>query len=230
MTGPGAGCWALVPMKDSGRAKSRLATVLGPAERARVVALMLQDVLAALGGCDSIAGTLVVSRDAALREQARAQGAQAMAEGDGGGLRAALAAGARALAERGAGTVLVLAADLPLVAAADIEALLEAHGEAAGVSVAPDRAGRGTNALACTPPGAIAFQFGPDSCRRHLAAARAAGLPARRVERPNLALDIDTAADLQALLAGGARGAAGEWLRASPAAQRLRHGVSPAVA
>jgi len=135
MTGPGAGCWALVPMKDSGRAKSRLATVRGPAERAR------------------------------------AQGAQAMAEGDGGGLRAALAAGARALAERGAGTVLVLAADLPLVAAADIEALLEAHGEAAGVSVAPDRAGRGTNALACTPPGAIAFQFGPDSCRRHLAAA-----------------------------------------------------------
>ena len=41
--------------------------------------------------------------------------------------------------------------------------------------VVPDRHGTGTNGLLLTPPDAIAPSFGPGSCERHRALARAAG-------------------------------------------------------
>ena len=67
--------------------------------------------------------------------------------------------------------------------------------------IVPDRHGTGTNGLLLAPPDAIAPSFGPGSCERHRALARAAGV-ACRVERvPSLLLDIDTGADLDVLRA-----------------------------
>jgi 2-phospho-L-lactate guanylyltransferase len=57
----------------------------------------------------------------------------------------------------------------------------------------------------------LAPSFGPDSRRRHMADAEAAGVPAEVVEVPSLALDVDTPDDLEALqrrLAGIHGGAA----------------------
>jgi 2-phospho-L-lactate guanylyltransferase len=65
--------------------------------------------------------------------------------------------------------------------------------------IVPDRHGSGTNGLLLTPADAIPPSFGPDSCARHRALARAAGV-ACRLERPaSLLLDIDTGADLTVL-------------------------------
>ena len=63
----------------------------------------------------------------------------------------------------------------------------------------PDRHGTGTNGLLLTPPDAITPSFGPGSCERHHALARAAGLTCRLEHPPTLLLDIDTGADLAAL-------------------------------
>jgi 2-phospho-L-lactate guanylyltransferase len=65
--------------------------------------------------------------------------------------------------------------------------------------IVPDRHRIGTNALLCTPPSALAPCFGGDSFRRHLAAANNAGIGARVIEIPELALDLDCAADLDEL-------------------------------
>ena len=63
-----------------------------------------------------------------------------------------------------------------------------------GVAIAPDKTGRGTNALALRPPDALRFSFGIDSFAKHRAAAGA--LPFVVVDRPGLAFDLDTPEDL----------------------------------
>jgi 2-phospho-L-lactate guanylyltransferase len=87
--------------------------------------------------------------------------------------------------------------DLPLVRPRDIDDLLSAA-EGADVVLASDRHHRGTNALVLRPPG-IAPAFGPDSFQAHLAAARAAGLRIKEIRSPEIAFDIDNAADLDEL-------------------------------
>jgi 2-phospho-L-lactate guanylyltransferase len=99
--------------------------------------------------------------------------------------------------------LLVIHADLPLVSVDDITALIMGNG--AACTIAPDRHGTGTNALALVEPLGFDFAFGPDSFTRHCAAAKG---KARVVTRLGLGMDIDTAADLdEAICAGFTRSA-----------------------
>ncbi len=100
------------------------------------------------------------------------------------------------------GGIVVIHGDLPLVTAADIRALLSAS-ENTGCAIAPDRHGAGTNALALREvPAGFAYAFGVDSFNLHRQR-----LPAELaiVERPGLACDIDTRADLEAAIVLGFR-------------------------
>ena len=101
---------------------------------------------------------------------------------------------------------------LPALDPAELEALLASGaGRAAEVVIVPDRHGTGTNGLLLAPPDAIAPSFGPGSCERHRALARAAGVACRSSAPPSLLLDIDTGDDLAALrerLAGQSPGRA----------------------
>jgi 2-phospho-L-lactate guanylyltransferase len=71
----------------------------------------------------------------------------------------------------------------------------------AQVTVMPDRHGKGTNGLLLAPPDAIEPSFGPDSCERHVARARASGARWQVEQVGSLLLDIDTGEDLDALRA-----------------------------
>jgi len=73
---------------------------------------------------------------------------------------------------------------------------------APSVVIVPDRHGSGTNALLLAPPDAIAPAFGPESFERHRELADAAGVRCDVARPPSLLIDIDTPADLAALLAG----------------------------
>ena len=59
-----------------------------------------------------------------------------------------------------------------------------------------DGHGQGTNGLLCSPTDLLPFAFGVDSLRKHRRAAVRQGVTAREVHSPSIALDIDTAADL----------------------------------
>jgi 2-phospho-L-lactate guanylyltransferase len=72
------------------------------------------------------------------------------------------------------------------------------------VIVAPDRRGRGTNALLVSPPGLIEYEFGPLSFRQHTQGARDAGARLEVCQVASLGLDVDTPEDLEALTASGA--------------------------
>lgn len=188
------GAWVLVPVKALSGAKRRLAPALSTDQRARLQLAMLADVLAAAGEARGIAGIAVVTADPQVAEMARHRGARVIEEGASAGLNAAVAAGVAALARMGADTVVVVAADLPLAVAEDI-ALTAARATDAGVTVAvPDRARKGTNALAFPAAAPPRFAFGTDSLLAHTAGPGAIALPLA-----SLALDIDTPADLTVL-------------------------------
>ena len=184
--------FALIPVKELSQAKARLAPVLDAAGRRKLALALFRDVLAAALACPAIDGVAVVSRDGDILSIAVEAGAQGLPER--GDLNEALTSAAEKLRARGVDRLVVLAADLPLVTAEDIQAVAEAE---ADVVVVPSTDG-GTNALALRP-GAIAFQFGPKSAQRHLKAAREAGLRTLLLDLPGLGLDIDTPSDLERL-------------------------------
>ncbi|MBI4317920.1 MAG: 2-phospho-L-lactate guanylyltransferase [Chloroflexi bacterium] len=184
----------LIPMKGLNAAKSRLSPVLNPEQRARLAEEMLLNVLRSAGQCPSIERRVVVSGDQEVLSLALKQGAEVLHE-SGGGLNAALSEATVWLGGAAVDAVLILPGDLPLLRASDAESLVELAKGAKAMVVAPSRDGSGTNALLLKPPGVIPYMFGPRSFRKHLAAARAAGVPARVYRSEGVTFDVDTPGD-----------------------------------
>ena len=212
--------FALLPVKDPRRAKQRLAALLTPAEREEFARLMYRHVLAALVAARGLDRVVVVTSDAQAAAEARAAGAEVFLESDQVSHSASADAAARRAMACGARTVLLAPIDVPLVTAAEFEALVAHPG--AGVTVVPSADGTGTNALVRTPPDAIPSRFGPGSFQAHMAEARAKGIEARVASPPGLAFDVDTPEDVRELLARAPECTAAQWIRplcksASPA-------------
>ena len=199
--------WAVVPAKRLEGALQRLAPALPRPVRRELQIAMLRDVFAACAGASAPVGLLVVTSDPEVAALARElAGAAVVADHDPPrGMNGAVARGLEAVAERGAEAALVMTADLPLALPEDVDAILAAAPAAPAAVLVPSHEGTGTNAMLLHPPGAIAPRLGPGSLARHLAQARRRGVPVRRLERPRLALDIDTPRDLAALIARGDR-------------------------
>ncbi len=209
--------WALVPVKAPAHAKSRLAGALDAAERAALAAALARDSLGALAAARGLAGIALLG-DATTDSLAAAHGCTVVPEDPALDMSANLAAAALRLGGMGADAVVIVPADLPLVTAAAVEALLAALGP--GVTVVPAADG-GTNALGLVPPSDGPCCFGVDSARRHLEAARARGLAARRVELAAFARDVDTVDDVRWLCAQEAPSQARDYLLASGICARL---------
>ena len=192
---------AVVPVKDLGNAKQRLAGVLDQPQRTALFRAMLEDVLEALAGAASVARIVLVTRDAQAMALARRYGAECLVEPENRGHTAAVELAAVELAARGAEALLQVPGDIPHVTSGEIEAVIAAHAPAPAVTIAPSRDHRGSNAVLCSPPDVFPFRFGDDSFRPHLAAARALGIEPAVVEHPGIGLDIDTPDDLEAFLA-----------------------------
>lgn len=203
---------ALVPLKDLVEAKTRLAGVLRPSERRALAQAMVEDVLSVLSAHPEIGRVTLLSDDPGAGLLAAKYGCDCVAERELGaaGLNALLAAAVSRLVRGSGQPLLVLHGDLPLLEAGDITAVLALQQRSGGLVIGCDRAGTGTNLLAFDEDSVVPFHFGPDSCARHLAAARAAGVEARVLQRAGIALDIDGPADVLALLAALEGRATGE--------------------
>jgi 2-phospho-L-lactate guanylyltransferase len=179
----------VIPVKPPPERKSRLSAMLDRAARDALVLRMARHV------ADAAASTPGIDRVAFV-----APSAEGLAEGipvlvdEGGGLSAAAAGALRQLGE--ASRVVIVAGDLPLVTPAELAPLTAVHAET--VAIAPDRHGRGTNALSLPLPAAagFVFAFGEDSFARHCAEVRRLGLELMVVRGDGLARDVDEPADL----------------------------------
>ncbi|HEY4826832.1 MAG TPA: 2-phospho-L-lactate guanylyltransferase [Solirubrobacteraceae bacterium] len=189
---------AILPVKSFDQAKQRLRNGLAPHDRRALVEAMFADALVALGRVAALERIVVVSGDRIAQRIAGGYGATVIEDEERGHNSAALR-GIEAVLEDGIERALLVPGDCPMLMPADINALLEHPVGERSALIVPDRHGTGTNALLLTPPDVLAPSFGPDSRRRHLAEASAAGVPAEVVELDSLGLDIDTTDDLEAL-------------------------------
>jgi 2-phospho-L-lactate/phosphoenolpyruvate guanylyltransferase len=184
---------ALIAIKARAQCKSRLATVLAPAERLQLVRAMLDAVISAARSAQTLRQILVVSPE----RDCVAADIPVLADA-GGGLNGALSAAQMALHDFGCQEVVVLPADLPHVTAADIDELVRA-GRRGGFAIAPDAAGVGTNALYLNSPQPFRFRFGLDSRRLHLEQAHSMGLIPQVVQLAGLEFDVDSPEDVHRL-------------------------------
>lgn len=191
-----ASTWALVPLKSSERAKSRLADVLGPEQRIQLFFSLAERVIRALQESKSVDAVAVVTSSREVAAFARSlQALPIMQEAD-VGMSPALELALQSLHTQQPARVLMVPGDLPLISADAVDAVFNAHRTTNHVVLVPDRHREGTNALLCCPPRAIAPCFGNSSFARHLNAAREANIATRVMEIEELALDLDCSDDL----------------------------------
>jgi 2-phospho-L-lactate guanylyltransferase len=190
----------VVPVKETGNAKQRLASALSQPRRSALALAMLEDVLAALVETRDLAGIIVVTVDEAARRLAERYGAQisdiAATEGHTG----AVMGNARQLVRDGK-AMLTIPGDVPLVTGDEIEQVIDAYRQGSRFTIVPARDEQGSNTILAAPADAVKLRFGEDSFFPHLAAARACGIEPVALKLPGIGHDIDTPEDLAAFLA-----------------------------
>lgn len=193
-----ANCWAVIPVKAVALGKSRLAGVLAPMQRERLVMAMLRHVILAAQACPAIAKVCVLGpQDGGYDDGV------IWLHDSGAGLNGALAdslRGLEALAQEGSpaspSRALILPADLPLVTPADISLMADIPETI--IAIAPDRHGSGTNALSL-PLAAFGHfrpQFGSGSFAAHRIEALRLGYTVETMLSAGLEKDIDEPSDL----------------------------------
>lgn len=184
----------MIPVKRLSAAKSRLRGAVPAARHADLALAMVRDTAAAVLASASVAELLVVTDDPAAGDAVTALGARVTSD-PGGDLNAALRHGADRVAGRSRCRV-ALAGDLPALRPAELEAALAAVG---GRGFVADAAGSGTVLLAAAPGRPLDPRFGLGSAVAHAAS----GAAALTGDWPGLRQDVDTPADLSAVLGLG---------------------------
>jgi 2-phospho-L-lactate guanylyltransferase len=190
--------WAVIPVKPLNQSKTRLSSVLSPAERQNLAESMFRHVLETVRMTHNILGTLVISRDSRALAIARDYGARTVQESGAPELNDALTRATQVLVRWNVHAVLVLPADLPLITPDDLASIVQLGEADRSVVLATDHEEDGTNALFMRPPGLIPYAYGTGSYKRHSQLAVLAGAEVRVYQSERLMLDIDLPADLNA--------------------------------
>jgi 2-phospho-L-lactate guanylyltransferase len=212
----------LIPVKDLRGAKQRLSDVLSQEQRTLLAEAMLADVVSAITDWKQHPPVALVTSYPPAIELARLSGFEIIRDAENGGETGAIAMATQVVTERGARETMVVPGDMPLLTAAEL-AEVYAAAPAEGVLLVPSSDMRGSNAVLRRPADLIPLRFGNDSFVPHREAARATGKPVvvRQVE--GIGLDIDTPADLAALLSYPTRSRAQELLERWKIAERPIH-------
>ena len=188
--------WAVVPVKRLSETKSRLQSVLSPAERAALTIGLFRNLLTEIQKVDAIEQTVVISRDQTILEMASTFKTVSTQENETDDLNQSLQVGVRCAKSLGASHTFILPSDLPLVTKADLTRFL-AYATENQLLICSDKAMRGTNAI-CLPTNLpYHFQYGPNSLAQHMAEACRMGLKPRLIINRNIQFDLDTIRDWQ---------------------------------
>ncbi|HEV8524404.1 MAG TPA: 2-phospho-L-lactate guanylyltransferase [Terriglobales bacterium] len=211
----------LVPVKNLGNAKQRLAAVLDPGERFALAEAMLHDVLGTLARCSRRDEVGLVTGDRRALQMAADLRFHVIEDAVNHGESEAIEMATRVCVKRGATYTLVLPGDIPLTTVHEVEAIFTAAANDSGAVLVPSASGRGSNAVLRRPADLFPLRFGNDSFQPHLAAARATGHPFTVLPLPGIGLDVDDPADLIALLMAEGETRAQRLLRQWNVARRL---------
>lgn len=196
--------YIIIPVKPLGQAKSRLARTLKAPTRAALIRAIFSRTLDVIAQVERIAGTIVVSRDLTILELARQRtNVIALAEAE-SGLNPAITQGVACACAHGGSSAIIVPVDLPLITAADLDALMDLALEPRCLVIAPDRHNDGTNLMLVRPPDALQFAYGSASFNAHRAQAAERGLSVHVYRSPTSGLDLDVPDDLALYQEGAA--------------------------
>src|SRR6267143_3800059 len=187
----------LLPVKDFGSAKQRLASALDASTRAGLARVMCVDVLSAVARTRVAERVIVFTAADEVIQMARPFGFDVVLEKSVDGHSAAVN---QVVSEvlSSSSRFLSIASDLPRLVASEIDFALDAASEP--VTLIPSRDWTGTNGVVFIPPARILMEYGEGSFRRHLSKAAAAGHRSDVMNLPGIAFDIDTPEDLDLFL------------------------------
>jgi 2-phospho-L-lactate guanylyltransferase len=180
----------VVPIRTFALANTRLSEHLSSDARAVLAQRLAESVVRAAG-----AAPVVIVTSAPEVEQWALERSLSVVP-DPGSLDTAAVAGIVALRALDVARVVIAHADLPF---ATTFAPVTRDADRPIAVLVPCRHDDGTPVLSVPAHAPLAFAYGPGSFRRHVEAARRAGLAVRVVRDPNLGFDVDTVDDLQAL-------------------------------
>ncbi|MCF6232370.1 MAG: 2-phospho-L-lactate guanylyltransferase [Rhodobacteraceae bacterium] len=186
----------VIPMKDPDKGKSRLASVLPAPARRRLAIALFRQVLTFLRDNQPAHGVLVVTGSDKVIQVAGEYKALTLLEAD-TGLNNAISQAAEWAKSRYK-SICILPADLADPDPDDLAQLLAYPRDGRYITIAPSHDG-GTNCLITSPPGTIAFRYGPGSSHAHQREAVANGIACTIAPLSSFAWDIDTSADLHRL-------------------------------
>jgi 2-phospho-L-lactate guanylyltransferase len=209
----------LVPVKNLGNAKQRLASLLDAGERSALAAAMLEDVLETLSRWTKRPAVAIVTGDPWVKSLARKFSFEVIEDAANGGETDAIAMATQVCEANGAESTWVLPADIPLVQIRELELVLAAAPPHGSVLV-PAHDGRGTNTALRRPAALFPLRFGDDSFHPHYAAACATGYPCVIMQLQGIGLDVDQPADLAELLSKDGQTRAQALLQGWKAAER----------
>lgn len=189
----------LVPVKNTVGAKQRLASVLDQPSRTQLAQAMLHDVFAAVHDWKNRPTVGIVTSDPYATRLAEEYKFEVIADPDNPGETGAIEMATRICVERGEESTLVIPADIPLIAAWELEEIFR-HAPECGTVLVPAGDGRGTNAALRRPANLFPLRFGNDSFKPHHVAAQATGKPCIVLQLPGIAVDVDNPSDLQHLI------------------------------
>lgn len=196
------GIVGLVPVRGFETGKTRLAGELSLDERISIMQWMLRGVMTAALSAGRLAELAVISPDPGVLAYALAIDERVipiLQRDNAPGLNPAVTIGRDWAVQREAAGLLVLFADLPLVTADDVRAIVR---EPVQMVIATDRHGHGTNASLVRFEGRgreFVYHYGADSARRHTSEADRLGLSLSNLRRPGTAFDLDTPEDWRTL-------------------------------
>lgn len=191
---PALGWTVLIPVKASGRGKSRI--LLDPARRQELALAMAMDTAAAAAAAPPVRAVVAVAEDAADAEALGAIVGVVARLTSVRGLNSSIMDAVRDLA----GPVAVLPGDLPSLLPAELALALGFAGPHR-LAVVADRQGSGTTLLAASGARQLRPRYGPGSFAAHLTAG-AVHVPT--APSSGLRRDVDVLEDLLADFASGA--------------------------
>jgi 2-phospho-L-lactate guanylyltransferase len=190
---------AIIPIKPLRRGKSRLSSVLSENRREGLNQYLLTSTLKCLININKISHILVISYDPSALTLARKFGAKTVLENRNTNINRALRKATLAAMAINSSKILIVPADLPLITKDDILAVIGKSGDPPEIVIAPDRKMSGTNLLLINPIGAIKYNFGEWSFRKHIEQAERKKINIKICQRKNLSFDLDLPEDLEYL-------------------------------
>ena len=193
--------FAIVPVKNFERGKSRLQSLLTVEERIKLSELFLDLTLKTLTKTRVISQVVIVSSDKRADEIVKKYDAIFLGEKKDQGVNAAVALADTYISKYIVDASIVIPQDLPLLLPQDIERICKAaQSHERCLVICPSVRFDGSNALLRRPPLLLKTSYEHDSYNIHIKKAKALNASVRIIHIKRIMIDIDTIDDIRKLI------------------------------